>query len=217
MGSACLAEAMPGSGLRPVVRRRAHHHNRQVTEATPVHAADNADALLSAIAERRDRGAFISLFQLYAPKLRAYVFRLGTSAAQADDLIQDVMLTIWNRAGQFDPRKASATTWIFTIARNRRIDVLRRERRYEYDSDDPLLVEDDAPNSFETVSARENKVRIARAMAQLPQEQRAVMRLAFFDDKAHGAIAEELKLPLGTVKSRIRLAMEKLRALLGEE
>lgn len=217
MPGACLAVGrVPRTW--PVVRASTRHHNRRVTEAShsPLQI-DDADALLEAIAKRRDRMAFMALFRLYAPKIRAYILRLGAGTAQADDLSQDVMLTIWNRADQFDPQKASAATWIFTIARNRRIDVVRRERRYEYDSDDALLVEDDAPSSFETVSARQNEARIANAMAQLPEEQRAVMRLAFFDDKAHGAIAEELKLPLGTVKSRIRLAMEKLRALLGEE
>ena len=218
MQSACLTEAVLAPRAWPVVCALARPHNRRVTEAPHSSLqADDVGALLGAIAERRDRSAFMALFRLYAPKLRAYIVRLGAGAAQADDLIQDVMLTIWNRAHQFDPQKASASTWIFTIARNRRIDVVRREKRYEYDSDDALLVEDDAPDSFQALSARQNEARIANALAQLPEEQRAVMRLAFFDDKAHGAIAEELKLPLGTVKSRIRLAMDKLRALLGEE
>ena len=217
MQSACLAEARAAPRAWPVVRTLGRPHNRRVTEASYLPQTEDADALLLAIAERRDRAAFMALFRLYAPKIRAYILRLGAGAAQADDLIQDVMLTIWNRAAQFDPKRAAASTWIFTIARNRRIDVVRRERRYEYDSDDAMLVEDQTPDSFQAVSARQTEARIAQAMAQLPQEQRAVMQLAFFDDKAHGAIAEELKLPLGTVKSRIRLAMDKLRALLGEE
>jgi len=171
----------------------------------------DAASLLQAIAERQDRDAFVALFRMFAPKVKSYLIGLGASAAQADDLIQDVMLTVWNKAAQFDPRRSSPATWIFTIARNRRIDVLRRERRYEYDSDDPMLVEDPAPSGFAAAAARQDEVKVAQAMEQLTADQVAVVRLAFFEDKTHREIATQLNVPIGTVKSRMFLAFEKLR------
>jgi len=172
----------------------------------------DAPTLLAAIAASQDRDAFVALFRMFAPKVKSYLIGLGASPAQADDLIQDVMLTVWNKATQFDPRRSSAATWIFTIARNRRIDVLRRERRYEYDSEDPLLVEDEAPSGFQVAAAHQDEVQVARAMEQLTPDQVAVVRLAFFEDKTHREIATQLNVPIGTVKSRMFLAFEKLRA-----
>jgi len=169
-------------------------------------------SLLRAIAEHQDRDAFVALFRMFAPKVKSYLIGQGATTAQADDLIQDVMLTVWNKAAQFDPRRSSPTTWIFTIARNRRIDVLRRERRYEYDSDDPLLVEDTAPSGFQAAAARQDEIQVAQAMEQLTADQVTVVRLAFFEDKTHREIATQLNVPIGTVKSRMFLAFEKLRA-----
>ncbi len=175
----------------------------------------DASDLIEAIAARRDREAFKALFADFAPRVKAFARRSGASSQVAEDLAQDVMLTVWRRAGLFDRRKAAASTWIFTIARNRRIDMIRKEARPDFDPHDPSLqAEDKAADELLHASEMEGELR--RAVARLPQEQAELMRLAYFEDKSHGVIAEELDLPLGTVKSRMRLAMRKLRRMMKE-
>lgn len=176
--------------------------------------SDEAAALIEAISAARDRAAFARLFEDFAPRIKGYARRLGADGAVAEDLTQEVMLTVWRRAALFDRRKASASTWIFTIARNRRIDMLRRERRPEMDPSDPAVVPAGDPAADASVEAAQGDAHLHRAVARLPQEQADLLRLAYFEDKSHSAIAAELGLPLGTVKSRIRLAMTKLRAML---
>ncbi len=173
-----------------------------------------AVVLLRAIAEQRDRQAFVALFGQFGPRVKAYILRLGTDYAQADDLVQEVMLTVWRRAEQFDPAKASPSTWIFTIARNRRIDFLRRERRPEFDPTDPALVPEPETAADDQVDAGQKQKLIRAAVRDLPEEQAQLLKLAYFEDKSHSVIAEQLDLPLGTVKSRLRLAITKLRAAL---
>ncbi len=175
----------------------------------------DASDLIEAIAARRDREAFKALFADFAPRVKAFARRSGASSQVAEDLAQDVMLTVWRRAGLFDRRKAAASTWIFTIARNRRIDMIRKEARPDFDPHDPSLQAEDKA-ADESLHASEMEGELRRAVARLPQEQAELMRLAYFEDKSHGVIAEELDLPLGTVKSRIRLAMRKLRRMMKE-
>ena len=177
---------------------------------------DDLSESLIAVAERKDRKAFIRLFEHFGPRVKSYLKRLGVNDSQADDLMQEVMLTVWRRAEQFDCRKARASTWIFTIARNKRIDAIRRERRPELDPNDPALVPDRDDDPSEAVSANEWRAAIKRAIGELPEEQAKLLRMSFFEDKTHDAIATELDLPLGTVKSRIRLALAKLRRSLEE-
>lgn len=173
--------------------------------------------LMQAIAQRQDRGAFAALFTQFAPRIKAYVQRMGAEPRLAEDIAQDVMLTVWRRASQFNPEKAGVSTWIFTIARNRRIDIVRRERRPEFDATDPLVAPEAEPQPDEHVeTAREHK-RMHKAISTLPKEQANLLRLAFIEDKSHSVIAEDLNLPLGTVKSRIRLAIAKLRTLLKDD
>jgi RNA polymerase sigma-70 factor (ECF subfamily) len=167
--------------------------------------------LLAAVAERQDRRAFATLFGHFAPRLKAYMRRLGLPEARAEDLVQEVMLIVWRRAALYDRAQASVSTWIFTIARTRRIDELRRERRPEIDPDDPALVRDDTPAADLLVSQAQVSRRLRAAVETLPEEQAEVLRRNFFEDKPHGDIAAELALPLGTVKSRLRLALAKLR------
>lgn len=170
--------------------------------------------LIEAIAERRCREAFKKLFAHFAPRVKAFARRGGASAPVAEDLAQDVMLTVWRRAELFDRRKAAASTWIYTIARNRRIDMIRREARPDYDPEDPGLRGEELPAADDALYARELEQELHLAVARLPEEQAELMRLAYFEDKSHCVIAEELDLPLGTVKSRIRLAMRKLRRMM---
>ena len=172
------------------------------------------DELLQVIADSRDRPAFLELFGTMAPRVKAYVMRLGCDPATADDLVQEVMLTIWRRAGQFDARKASGTTWIFTIARNRRIDFFRRENRPEFDPNDPALTPDGEEPADHVLEQRQDAERLRDAVAQLPAEQAQLLHQAYFEELSHVEIAERTDLPLGTVKSRLRLAKDKLRQAL---
>ncbi len=171
---------------------------------------------VQAIAERGDRDAFARLFELFAPRVKAYVMRLGLDSGSAEELAQDVMLTVWRKAQTFDRSQAAVSTWIFTIARNRRIDLIRRNRRPELDPEDPaLLPEPEMPaDERMTIAEREAKLRIA--MQDLPPEQIALLQQAFYSDKSHSEIAAESGLPLGTVKSRLRLAFARLRRVLEE-
>lgn len=173
---------------------------------------------LRAVAERRDKAAFAALFAFYAPRVKGYLIRQGCQAAQAEDLAQEVMAAVWRKAGLYDPAKAEASTWVFTIARNLRIDAIRRERYPQVDLDDGAReLPDDRPAADDTVAAGQRAQLVQRAIATLPPDQAEVIRQSFFQDKAHTAIAEDLGLPLGTVKSRMRLAMIKIRAALGEQ
>lgn len=168
--------------------------------------------LMSRVAADRDRLAFADLFAHFAPRLKSYLRRQGAADAVAEDLVQDVMLTVWRRAQQFDRSKASLATWIFTIARNRRIDILRRERRPEIDPNDPVLTPDPSVPADIDVEREQGAERLRAAIATLPAAQADLLRLAFFEEQSHSDIAARTRLPLGTVKSRIRLAVQKLRA-----
>lgn len=165
---------------------------------------------------RQDRSAFKAMFEYYAPRVKGYLKRLATDDAAAEELTQEVMLTVWRKAAQFDSRQASASTWIFRIARNRRIDMARRLAKPDLDAEEPLLqpTETEAPD--EAAHARDREDRVRAALTLLPEDQVRLLRLAFFDGLSHSEIAEKEGVPLGTVKSRIRLAFGKLRGQLDE-
>ena len=200
---------------RPVRMRRRRFHDRVISQPEPQATEPALADLLAAVAERRDRYAFATLFSHFAPRLKAYMRRLALEDGRAEDLVQEVMLIVWRRALLYDRAQASVSTWIFTIARNKRIDALRRERRPEIDPDDPALVQDATPAVDLVVSQEQIGRRLRAAVDELPQEQAEVLRKNFFEDKPHGVIAAELALPLGTVKSRVRLALTKLRQAIG--
>lgn len=172
--------------------------------------------LLIAVGKNRDRDAFVRLFEHYAPRVKSFLMKGGMSPAQADDLAQDTMLTVWRKAPQYNPTLAGAGTWIFTIARNRRIDYLRKQARPEPDPSDPLMERNGPEAPDAALSHSEESRAIRDALDQLPHEQAELVRKAFYEDKTHSDIAEETGLPLGTVKSRLRLAAERLRNTLGE-
>lgn len=173
--------------------------------------------LVAAIATRQDRAAFADLFAFYAPRLKAYLIRLGLGPSQAEDTAQEVMVTVWRKADQFDPAQASVATWIYRIARNRRIDAFRREQRQVLDADEPSLQPEaePAPDAGLDAAEREDQVRIA--LAELPAEQVDLVRRAFYEGLSHRQIADVTGLALGTVKSRLRLAFQKLRLRLEGE
>lgn len=168
--------------------------------------------LMRRVAER-DQEAFAALFQIAAPRVKAYLLRLGSAPAAAEELTQEVFLTVWRKAERFDPAKAGVMTWIFVIARNRRIDGLRREAStVTYGTTPPEAVDDDTPSAHDAIAADEHEQRVRRAIAQLPPDQQDVIKLSYWDEAAHSAIAAALNIPLGTVKSRLRLALTRLRA-----
>ncbi|WP_051341196.1 sigma-70 family RNA polymerase sigma factor [Azospirillum halopraeferens] len=191
-------------------------HSLEPPPAPPSPASELSAAIV-AIARQNDRAAFARLFGHFAPRVKSYLMRLGVPPAQAEDLAQDTMLAVWNKAALYDPQRAEAATWVFTIARNLRIDALRRERHPEV-SDEVLADTPDGAPGADTLVADGRRERALRAaLATLPADQAEVVRLSFFADLAHPAIAERLRLPLGTVKSRLRLAMGKIRKALGDD
>jgi RNA polymerase sigma-70 factor, ECF subfamily len=172
--------------------------------------------LIEAIAQRRDKAAFAELFSYFAPRVKAWMQRAGSAPTAADELMQEAMLVVWQKAHLFDPAKASPATWIFTIARNLRIDTLRRERHPAELMTDPTAAPDDPVQPDRVLAAAQQETRIRTALNLLPAEQAEVIRKAFFEDKVHAEIEKELGIPLGTVKSRLRLAIVRLRAALGD-
>ena len=169
------------------------------------------EEMIEAIARDQSRSAFAGLFEHFAPRLKSYVMRLGADARTAEEIVQETMLMVWRKAAGFDARRAAASTWIFTIARNKRIDRIRRERRPELDPNDPALVGAPPEPADMPLQRRQYNDRLRAAISLLPEDQAALVRSAFFDDKSHREIASERSLPLGTVKSRIRLALGRLR------
>jgi RNA polymerase sigma-70 factor, ECF subfamily len=173
-------------------------------------------ALIEAIALRRDRGAFAELFGYFAPRVKAWMLRAGASPGAAEELAQETMLAVWQKARLFDPARAGASTWIFTIARNQRIDVMRRERHPSDLMPDPAEEPDAPVQADRALAMSQQEARIRSALSLLPPEQADVIRKAFFEDKVHAEIEKELGIPLGTVKSRLRLAINRLRSVLGD-
>lgn len=172
--------------------------------------------LIAAIASNQDKAAFRELFHHFAPRLKAYLAKLGTTEERAEDLVQETLVTVWRKAALFKPEKARASTWIYQIARNKFIDQVRRQKYPEVDVDEHFneLVateETDSPILQGQIAGR-----VSRALDELSAAQKEVLQLSFYEEMSHSQIAERLSLPLGTVKSRIRLAFDTLRKALGE-
>lgn len=167
---------------------------------------------LVAVGRRRDREAFAALFRFFAPRLKRYFLRIGCPARQAEDLVQETMLRVWDRADRYDPGRAQASTWIFTVARNLRLDSLRGERRPEPESEALLgALPDPSDGADLMLESHRREERVRAALAALPEDQLEILQLSFFEEVAHSDIAQRLGLPLGTVKSRIRRALQRLR------
>jgi RNA polymerase sigma-70 factor (ECF subfamily) len=180
-------------------------------------SAEEAAGLIEDIASRQDRAAFASLFSHFAPRVKAFIMRGGTDAETAQEVAQEALIMVWRKAASFDRTRASAATWIYTIARNKRIDLLRRGAR-PIDTEDWLVVyAPEGEDADKSVLSGQTYTRMKELLGGLSADQLVVIQKAFFEDKTHTAIAEELKLPLGTVKSRIRLALGRLREALEKD
>ncbi len=164
---------------------------------------------MAAIAQDQDRKAFAELFRHFAPRVKAFLMKSGADESLAEECMQDVMATLWHKSHLYDPSRASVATWIFTIARNRKIDLLRRYARPE--PEELPWGPEAAPDQADVIALQQDSTRLAEAIGKLPEKQRMLIQRAYFGDLTHSEIAAETGLPLGTIKSRIRLALERLR------
>jgi RNA polymerase sigma-70 factor (ECF subfamily) len=170
--------------------------------------------LLRRVAERADPAAFRELYETYGPRVKAYMMRRGADAGTAEDLAQETLLTVWRKAALYVDDKGSMTTWVFTIARNLRIDRLRREVPWQELPEWRLAEASSEALPDEALAEKERQLRVQAALAALPPDQQEVVSLSFLEGLSHSEIAERLALPLGTVKSRMRIAYQKVRAAL---
>ncbi len=182
----------------------------------PARPDDDWSACICTVADRRDGEAFGRLFSHFAPRVKRYLMQCGSPEIQAEELTQEALVAVWRKAAMFDPAQAAASTWIFTIARNLRVDLLRRRHGLDSDGEDFDFdtLDSGEPLAEERLHAARQTERLRGALAQLSVEQQQVLRLSYFDDEPHSRIATELGIPLGTVKSRVRLAVAQLRRLL---
>lgn len=167
--------------------------------------------LLQRVAEHRDRSAFTELYRSFAGKLKTFLIRRGANDALAEEILQGSLLQVWEKAHQFDPKAGSASTWIYRIVRNRHIDHLRRTKRIDLVEPDELAAPDETG-----AEDLQLKQRVKAAIEQLPGRQAQITYMSFFQGKTHREIAEELAMPLGSVKSSLRLAFDKLRSSMGD-
>lgn len=205
-------------------RSNDHRSGASVTEAdAPVAGAaprsqdpERMTTLLLRLKENQDETVFAELFHFFAPRVKSYMRKLGAPEDQAEELAQESMAMVWRKIHLFDAERAGASTWIFSIARNLRIDAFRRQRRPEVLMNDPTLVPDGPESPEREMDRGQQAAAVRAALATLPAEQARIVHLSFFEDKPHAVIAEQLGIPLGTVKSRMRLAFQRFRKALGE-
>ncbi|MFN2288902.1 MAG: sigma-70 family RNA polymerase sigma factor [Chromatocurvus sp.] len=192
---------------------QAVERRKNVWTAPTGRRTDEWSECLIQIADQEDRAAFTRLFRHFAPLIKAFALSGSTmSATHADELVQEVMLKVWQKAGAFNPEKAAASTWVYTIARNCRTDMFRRLQKF----DTPLAAEDFSPGQegeepFALLQSKRSGERIREMMAKLPADQTQILAKVYMEGKSHAEAAAELDLPLGTVKSRVRLAIQKLQ------
>ena len=169
------------------------------------------EQLITRIAEAQDKAAFEILFDAYAPRVKYFLMRQGATAESAEELAQEAMLTVWRKAHYFSKTRGTASAWIFTIARNLRIDETRRDRRAQLFAAVEEFDQPEQPQPDDIVNSYEEADRVRAAMNDLPAEQLEVVKWSFIEGAPHSDIAERLGLPLGTVKSRLRLAMRRMK------
>ncbi len=168
---------------------------------------------LNEIALNQDRKAFSNIFKYFAPRLKSFFVKLGCTEMQAEEIIQEVMIAVWTKSHTYNQDKSSVSTWIYTIAKNKRIDKIRKEKKhFVVDSDDSLEIPVPSKQEGEILNMQLTE-KINCSLEKLPKEQSELLKLSYFYEKTHSDIAKELNLPLGTVKSRIRLALSKMKNL----
>ena len=186
------------------------------TKADGVRPSSYWDNLLVSVGQDRDREAFAELFGYFAPRIKSFLLKLGTDMSLAEEIAQEAMIIVWRRAETYNPQQSGAGTWIFTVARNKRIDRLRRENRPMPDFTDPAFNQDSPETGEIVVLRQEEETKIRHALKNLSEEQAKMIFSAYYEEKSHREISEESGVPLGTVKSRIRLALNRLRAHLDD-
>lgn len=169
----------------------------------------NQTIWMLAVRDDRDKAAFAELFDFFAPRLKGFIMRSGTTSAQAEEIVQDVMLTVWRKASMFDPHRAQVSAWIYQIARNRHVDIKRKENRPVPEE----LYEDseNEPDANQVLAMEQEAGQLKQALAQLNADQREMIEKAYLGELTHSEISAQTGLPLGTIKSRIRLGLERLR------
>ena len=172
--------------------------------------------LIARIAHERDRTAFIEIFKYFAPRVKSFLMNRGRNEQSAEDVLQEVMIAVWEKSHMYNVEKASVSTWLFTIARYKHIDRMRRDGRHRTESDEPDLRPSDDPEAADNVMQDQRAEAVKKAIAGLPADQQTVIVMSFNQGLSHSEIAEQLGLPLGTVKSRIRRAFQRMREELGE-
>ena len=214
--STAIAIQRPVSHDGPVnYRRRKMSIEREASVEVKERMAANEDwvRLIERVRDHQDRAAFAALFQHFAPRVKSFLMKSGAAESLAEECTQDVMATLWTKAHMFDPTRASASTWVFTIARNKKIDAIRKMRRPE--PEELTWGPEAEPDQEDVMSMRQESDRLKTAIRALPEKQRDLIERAYFGDLSHSEIAEATGLPLGTIKSRIRLALERLRHAMG--
>ncbi len=176
-------------------------------------ASSDWSDLLGRLAAKPDKSIYARLFNHFAPRVKAYILRLGVAVSAAEEVTQEVMLSVWRKAHMYHPEKAAASTWIFTLARNQSIDWMRKQKYPQYSLDEWSETAAQAGQGEQEVLSD----RVAKAISQLPENQAQVIYMSYFEGRSHGDIASRLDIPLGSVKSRIRLASEKLKQIWGGE
>lgn len=216
VGGVALASRAPiskGCGERSVEEDR---KRRKKLEISNKMNTESMESYLVSIAESRDRNAFKKLFAAFAPKIKSFAMRNGVGPELAEEVVQETFIRVWRKAEQFDPSKASASTWLYTIARNQRIDLLRKRHRPEPDYEDPAFIPEPEPQPTEVIVRNQEASRLKECIDALSPEQQEVLKLSFMEELPHVEVAEKLGIPLGTVKSRIRLAMKHIRSEIGD-
>ena len=191
------------------VKRRVRQKARKLQTSKSDRSALEWSKDLELIRTEKSEAAFARVFYHFAPRVKAFLIKSGADAGLAEECAQEVMVTVWHKAHLFDPTRASASTWIFTIARNKKIDALRKQLRPT--PDDLGWGPEHEPDQEEMVGLQQETEKLGEAIANLPEKQRVLVERAYFEEMSHNEIAEETGLPLGTIKSRIRLALERLR------
>ena len=193
-------------------------HLRLVGEAAEPDLRERLNAWTVAVALHQDRAAFGHLFRHFAPRMKGWLWKTGSTADEAEEIVQDAFVNLWRKASQFDPARSDVAAWLFTIARNLRVDRRRaiHDTWIALDDAEVAAIADNACTHDEALSRRQHDDRVRSAIATLSEEQVQLLRLSFYEDMSHSRIALELKMPLGTVKTKLRRAAARLRQLLEE-